>query len=73
MNKYKAVKRGNVCMYIIHSFPKTYKQKFKKLFTGIRTLYKKDNTENVYVRYKNKYYTAHYHDSNTYVVIINNW
>lgn len=70
MNKYKAVKKGRVCMYIIHSFPKTYKQSFRKLFTGFRTLYKKDNTENMYVRYKNKYYSAHYESNNSYVVII---
>jgi len=70
MNKYKAVKRARVYMYIIHSHPKTYKQSFRKLFRGFRTLYKKDNTENMYVRYKNKYYSAHYHGSNTYVVII---
>ncbi len=32
---------------------------FKKVFYGLRTLYAKDCTGKVYIRYKNKYYRAY--------------
>jgi len=63
---YRKLKKANV--YI--------SKNFKKVFYGMRTLYVKDlrNTRysdfsgKVYVRYKNKYYQAHFDGRNTYNV-----
>ena len=57
---YRMVKKANV--YI--------SKNFKKLFYGMRSLYAKDHTGRVYVRYKNKYYQAHYDGRYTYYVTI---
>ena len=43
---------------------------FKRVFYGPRTLYAKDLTGRIYVRYKNKYYQAHYDGRHTYNVRI---
>ena len=64
--RYKILKKANV--YI--------SKNFKKVFYGMRTLYVKDlrNTRchdfsgRVYVRYKNKYYQAHFDGRHTYNV-----
>lgn len=41
---------------------------FKKVFYGMRTLYAKDCTGRVYIRYKNKYYQAYFDGRHTYNV-----
>ena len=43
---------------------------FKRIFYGMRTVYTKDYSGKVYVRYKNKYYRAHYYGGNHYEVYI---
>lgn len=58
MSKYTSLRKANV--YI--------SKNFKKVFYGMRTLYAKDHTGRVYVRYKNKYYQAHYDGRYTYNV-----
>lgn len=57
---YKRLRKANV--YI--------SKNFKKVFYGVRTLYTKDLTGRIYVRYKNKYYQAHYDGRHTYKVRI---
>lgn len=42
----------------------------KKVFYGPRTVYTKDYSGRSYVRYKNKYYQAHYYGRNNYEVYI---
>ena len=42
----------------------------KRVFYGPRTVYTKDLSGRTYVRYKNKYYRAHYYGRNTYEVNI---
>jgi hypothetical protein len=55
---YRPVKKANVFI----------SKNFKKVFYGMRTLYAKDHTGTVYVRYSNKYYRAYYDGRNTYNV-----
>ena len=42
----------------------------KRVFYGMRTVYTKDFSGRTYVRYKNKYYQAHYDGRHTYNVRI---
>ena len=49
-SRYIPIKKANV--YITKDF--------KKVFYGMRTLYAKDCTGKVYIRYKNKYYRAYW-------------
>ena len=67
MSRYKPVRKARVYMFK----PKTSKTNFKKLiYYGFRTLYKKDNTRKLYVRYEIKYYLAYPYGYNTYEVIV---
>ena len=50
MSRYIPIKKANV--YI--------SKNFKKVFYGLRTLYSKDFSGKVYIRYKNRYYRAYY-------------
>ena len=60
MSRYRPVKKANVYMYS--------SKNLKKVFYGMRTLYAKDHTGKVYVRYKNRYYRAYYDGRYTYNV-----
>ena len=58
MSKYRPLKKANV--YI--------SKNFKKVFYGMRTLYVKDHTGRVYIKYNNKYYQAYFDGYYTYHV-----
>lgn len=60
MSRYTPLKKANV--YITKNF--------KRVFYGMRTLYTKDLTGRVYIKYKNRYYQAHYDGQYTYNVRI---
>ena len=65
---YRKLKKANVFI----------SKNFKKVFYGVRTLYVKDLRNprrsdfsgRVYIRYKNKYYQAHFDGRHTYNVRI---
>jgi hypothetical protein len=57
-SRYIPIKKANV--YISNGF--------KKLFYGMRTLYSKGFRKGFYVRYKNRYYRAHFDGRYTYTV-----
>ena len=61
MSRYKPLRKANV--YIMTN-------DFKKLFYGFRTLYAKDATGKVYIRYKNRYYPAFYDGYHTHIARI---
>ena len=42
----------------------------KRVFYGMRTVYTKDYSGRTYIRYKNRYYRAHYYGRNHYEVYI---
>ena len=58
MSKYRPLRKANV--YI--------SKNFKTVFYGMRTLYVKDCTGRVFIRYKNRYYQAHFDGYRTYHV-----
>ena len=58
MTRYTPIRKANV--YISNGF--------KKLYYGMRTLYSKDFSGKVYVRYKNRYYRAYFDGRYTYNV-----
>ena len=61
-SRYMPIKKANVFI--------TTRKDFKRVFYGMRTLYAKDCTGRVYIRYKNKYYRAYsdgYYPSTYYV------
>ena len=60
MSRYTPVKKAYV--YITKNY--------KKVFSGMRTLYAKDMTGRLYVRYKNRYYKAYYDGYHNYDVRI---
>ena len=50
MTRYIPIRKANVHI----------SKNFKKVFYGMRTLYKRPFKEGFYVRYKNRYYRAYY-------------
>ena len=58
MTRYIPIRKANV--YISNGF--------KRLFYGMRTLYKRPFREGFYVRYKNRYYRAYFDGRYTYNV-----
>lgn len=58
MSRYTSIKKANVLI----------SKNFKRVFYGMRTLYAKDHTGKLYVRYQNKYYRAYYDGRYTYNV-----
>ena len=60
MSKYKPLRKANV--YITNGI--------RNLSYGMRTLYTKDASGKVYIRYKNKYYRAYHDRPYSYTAIV---
>ena len=58
MTRYTPIRKANVLI----------SKNFKKVYYGMRTLYTKDFSGKFYIRYKNRYYRAHFDGWNTYTV-----
>ena len=64
MSKYKPLEKKRM-VYVITGN--------KRISYGYRTLYTKDASGKVYIRYKNKYYRAYREIPNTYTAIVLRW